>query len=141
MRDIVYKYDTLGQYITADSTVFGEDKQLKLVALPHDFSIAVGGEVLRHSSFDGGAVVVSQNGEAVFYDNAGSEIARADKTDSTFRQVKLLWKKDALTVEFGCVETVDNYPNCDGEYDRWSERWNAGRTVALRLSDNALIIS
>lgn len=27
-----------------------------------------------------------------------------------------------ITISFAIVEWIDNYPNCDGEHDRWDSR-------------------
>lgn len=138
MREILYKYNTLGLYQTEDDTAFGGEEQLKIVVEPHDFSLAIGDEVLRNTAYDGGAVVVSRDGGVVFYDAAGAVIAEAEKGDTCYEQVHLGWKPDCLTVEFGQVQTVDYYPNCDGEHDRWGEEWVAHHTVALDLKDGSV---
>lgn len=139
MREITYKYSTSGIYLTEDSTLFGEDTALKLIVEPHSFSLTLSGEALRKTSFEGCTVEVENNGGAVFYVN-GRAIAAAEKDDSTFNEVRLKWKQGRVAIEFGQIETVDNYPNCDGEHDRWSEKWVAYRTVALSLDDNSLVI-
>ncbi len=137
MREILYKFANRGAYVTEQDTAFGEDLQLKLTVEPHDFSLAVGGEVLRSSSFAGCSVIVSNAGEAVFYDAAEREIARAEAGADSYKKVILHWQQDALSLEFGHVETVDNYPNCDGESDRWSTEWIVQRTVILHIADNS----
>lgn len=137
MREILYKFDARGVYLTADGCAFGDDTQLKLVAEPHDFSLAVGGEVLRQTAFGGCSVVVSREGEAVFYDADGSEIARADKGDGCYKEARLNWESGRVSVEFGQVKYIDNYPNCDGEHDRWDEVWKVLRRVTLNLDDGS----
>lgn len=131
MREIVYEFNTLGAYETKDSTVFGEDNELKIIVKPHNFSLKVGDEVLRESSESGYSIIVSSLGEAVLYDEDGKEIAKAAPGDTQYCEVRLFWNSGVFSLQFGRVETVDNYPNCDGEYDRWSEQWVKGREVSF----------
>ncbi len=136
MREILYTFANRGAYVTGQDTAFGEDTHLKLTVEPHDFSLSLGGETLRQSSFRGGSVIVSDTGEAVFYDAEGRKIARAEGGADSYKKVILIWKQDTLSLEFGCVVTVDNYPNCDGESDRWSEEWVAQRRITLFSGKN-----
>ncbi len=138
MREIIYQFDNRGTYLTADSTSFAGETHLKLIAKPHDFSLAVGGEVLRSTSFEGCTVIVSCDGEAVFCDREGSELGRADKCERQFEQVRLEWKQGLVSVLFGRMETVDYYPNCDGEHDRWGTEWVTQRAVTLN-TENRLV--
>lgn len=140
MRQIRYKFNNSGRYITGDDTVFGSDDALTLTVEPHDFSIAIGSEVLRESSCGGYEIEVFRDGETAFYDAAHALLARTDKGTGSYRQVKLVWKQDILTLQFGRVATVDYYPNCDGEHDRWGKEWETQRAVTLNLQDNSLTV-
>ena len=140
MREILYKYDNRGVYQTEQDTAFHDDAQMKLVAEPHDFSLALNGEVLRSTNFAGGAVTVSREGAAAFYDSEDRLLAQTEKTDRCFKKVQLVWEKDALSVRFGYVDVVDYYPNCDGESDRWGEKWVTERTVTYDLKDGILTV-
>ena len=56
------------------------------------------------------------------------------KTDSN--NIKLLdWKQSEISVQFGSEQTIDNYPHCDGEHDRWSTKWVAEHEVKLQISE------
>ena len=140
MREIVYQFNSRGTYETADSTLFGGEDQLRLVATPHAFSLAIGNEVLRDTSFGGCAVTVSRDGEVIFCDTDGNELGRAEKGDCTYQHARLAWKQDRLSVLFGCYETVDHYPDCDGEHDRWSTRWVTEREGTLKLCDGTVSV-
>lgn len=138
MREIIYKYDNRGLYQTDDNTSFAGDSHIKIIVEPHDFSIAIGGEVLRSTSYDGGMVIVSCEGEVVFCDNEDNIIGRADKSEDCYAEVRLEWKQDFLSIQFGRIDTVDYYPNCDGEYDRWGKEWVTQRSVTLNLKNNSV---
>ena len=138
MREIVYKYSTLGAYHTDANTAFGDDTQMEVVVEPHDFSIKLSGEVLRSSSCPGCTARVSRDGEVIFYDGADNVIGRVEKGEDVYPEFRLEWKQDFVTILFGRMVEVDNYPNCDGEYDRWSTAWQTRRTVTLNLKDNTV---
>ena len=130
MKEIRYTYNTLGAYTTAQDTAFGGEESLMLVVEPHDFSLTVGGDTLRRTACDGYRVAVTRRGDVEFAAADGTPISAVDG-DGDYAAVQLKWTADTLTVEFGHTETVDHYPNCDGEHDRWSTRWVAERTVTL----------
>lgn len=62
-------------------------------------------------------------GNAVFFDTDGNEI-QSGKAESNkrFGFIFCIVNKSGITVRFPITETIDHYPNCDGEYDRYSER-------------------
>ena len=138
MREIFYKYDNRGVYVTQDDTSFGADEQLKIIAMPHNFSLEVGGEVLRDTSFSGCEIVVSSNGAVEFFDNEHLCLAKVEKCDNTFKKVLLKWSVEEVAIEFGRIVEVDYYPNCDGESDRYGEKWDVQRVVKLNLKDNSV---
>lgn len=64
------------------------------------------------------------SGNAVFTDANGNEISK-DKAQGKNRYFRMLYvsvKNGRIMVRFPVTETVDHYPNCDGEYDRYSVR-------------------
>ena len=63
------------------------------------------------------------DGNALFYDLEGRELHR-DKAEGEkrFGSVYFCVKKNAICLRFPITEWIDHYPNCDGEYDRWTER-------------------
>lgn len=138
MKEVLYKYSSRGMYVTENSTLFSGGTHMKITAEPHEFSLKVGGDVLRSTSFGGCVAVASCDGGAVFYDMENNEIARVDKGDRCYKEVRLDWKQDFLTLQFGYVAVVDYYPNCDGESDRWGHEWEIQRTVRLNLKDNSV---
>lgn len=141
MKEIRYAYQTLGGYQTQDSTKFENNEPLKLILEPHDFSLTLSGEVLRSSSFAGCSMIVSPAGGVVFYDHSYTEIARADNGDKSYQEARVEWNPEMLSVQFGSVEEIDNYPNCDGESDRYDYKWIRYRTVSLDPATNTVTIS
>lgn len=141
MREIRYTYQTRGGYQTRDNTKFENSEPMKMILEPHDFSIAISGEVLRSSSFAGCSMVVSPAGGVVFYDQNNAEITRVDGIDQSYREARVEWNPKLLSVRFGAVEEIDNYPNCDGESDRYDYRWVSYRTVSLDLATNTATIA
>lgn len=138
MREIIYEYHNRGVYETSDNTVFGEDKELKIILKPHQFSIEISNEVLRKSSCDGYEIIVSNNGEAVFYNSEGNVIAKIEESNENYKEVRVFFKNNTFSIQFGFVDIVDHYPNCDGEYDRYSERWTPERKIDLNPNDNSI---
>ena len=140
MKEIIYTFQNLGGYVPAEAVRFQEESCLRLIIEPHDFEMKISGEVIRSSNCKGYKIEVSRQGAVRFFDYADHLLAATEETEKTFPQVRFLWKQDWLQLQFGCVETVDNYPNCDGEYDRWSEEWVTQRLVVLNLKDNMVEI-
>ena len=140
MKEILYKYNNSGMYTNECDTSFGSETQMKIIAEPHEFSISISGDVLRSSSFDGCIAVVSCDGEAAFYDNDNNLICKSDKGNCCYKEARFQWKQGSVSILFGHVETVDYYPNCDGEHDRWGEEWITDRKVTLDLQENSLVI-
>ena len=63
-------------------------------------------------------------GNAVFFDKDGKELFKDCAVSDKVRFFSWIYCKksaDGLRVSFAVTKTVDNYPNCDGEHDRWDE--------------------
>lgn len=135
-REILYKFNTLGTYETTDDTNFKDESHLKLIIEPHDFSVAIGGEILRKFSCLRYSVLVSNKGQAVFYDSEDNILYTTQESDRDFVKVILKWSQDLITIQFGYICTVDNYPNCDGESDRWTTKWVVDREIKFNLLTN-----
>ena len=140
MREIIYKYNPRGLYQTEDNTSFSNDSHLKIIVQAHNFSLAIGGETLSSSSFGGCVAIVSNKGDVVFFDNESNIIAKVSEDDRSYREVRVDWEQNFISILFGFVDVVDNYPNCDGEYDRWDKVWVTERSVTLNTEDNSVKI-
>ena len=138
MRQIIYTFNTLGAYETRDNTAFGSDETVQVIVEPHAFSLELSGKVLRSSSCPGCTAEVSRNGGIAFYDGEGTAIGSAPGGAEAYPKFRLEWKQDIITIQFGQMVEVDNYPNCDGESDRWSMEWWNRRAVTLDLRSNTV---
>ncbi len=68
------------------------------------------------------ALKADKNGNAVFLNADGEEIKREKaESDRYFSSIYCKSYKSVVSVRFPVFETVDHYPDCDGEYDRYSE--------------------
>ena len=75
-------------------------------------------------SKEGVILQADNNGNSVFFDSEGNELfkARAEYEEkSRFSWICFHSGKNVITVNFTVTKLVDNYPHCDGEYDRWDE--------------------
>ncbi len=68
-------------------------------------------------------LTADSHGNATFAHPDGTEIKK-DKAEANrlLNSIYCSVKEDVITVRFPVTETIDHYPNCDGEYDRYSER-------------------
>lgn len=123
MKEVVYTFDSRGCYLPDKKAAFENESHIRLVIKPHDFELKISDEILRSSSCKGYVIEVSRTGDTHFYDYENNLLVTASGTEKEFAEVRFSWQQDLLTLDFGHMETVDNYPNCDGEYDRWSEKW------------------
>lgn len=69
------------------------------------------------------SLAADKNGNAVLLSTDGVTLSTAKaESDRRFSEVYCLVKERTITLRFPIKETIDHYPNCDGEYDRYSER-------------------
>ena len=71
---------------------------------------------------EGIVLTADADGNAVFSNLEGTELFR-DKADGQGRYFSGFYckvKDGVISVRFPIQEVVDHYPNCDGEYDRYS---------------------
>jgi hypothetical protein len=74
-------------------------------------------------------------GNAIFTDVNGIELYR-DKANGQgryFYEVYCSVKDGAVSVRFPIQEVIDHYPNCDGEYDRYSYITRANVVIDYKL--------
>lgn len=63
-------------------------------------------------------------GNTSFTDSEGNEVykGKAVSENRYFSKFYVSVKDGKICVRFPVTETIDHYPNCDGEYDRYTER-------------------
>lgn len=93
------------------------------------FGIASGFVSTTEISFVNEGIVarVTAAGEISFLDGSGNVLAAiCVPVDSDgrgcYRSVSCKVHGDVILVRFPIYTWIDNYPHCDGEYDRWEER-------------------
>lgn len=125
MQEWIYRYQRNGYYLSnlSDTGYFGAESRAVLRVEPCDYSLEVSGQILNRVQCSGYRIEITDQGAAAFYDLQGQLLVQMESTHKQFKGFRLQWQPDALTICFGQMETVDNYPNCDGESDRWEEKW------------------
>ena len=140
MKEFAFRYYRNGYLMEnfKNSGPFGGEDAVKLIVTPQEYELKVSGEVLRKMSCNGYGIVVTKRGAAQFFDAQERLLAEVGETPKEFREFQLEWQPDKLTVRFGHIEEVDNYPNCDGESDRWSTSWEKDYEIVFNLIDNTV---
>lgn len=133
MKTYTYTFQRYGYFLSSgsDKVSFGEDAQVVLELEPVDYELKLSGEVLNKAFCPGYKISVSKQGAVELRDWQEKTLQVLPATEKTFRECKLVWKQENVQVIFGHTEEVDNYPNCDGESDRWSRVWVGEHTVVL----------
>lgn len=133
MKEFVYSFNGSNYYLDTmkKSAAFGAEEKARLIIEPHDYELNLSGEVLRKSSCGGYKAEITDRGEVYLLDMENNPVAHYDETQKRYREFRVELKQEMLCISFGHTETVDNYPDCDGEYDRWSTRWTTDYEVKI----------
>ena len=87
--------------------------------------------------------VVEAKGEVQFY-NTNDELLSSGKLPANtggrevYEEVCCQVNGDAITLKFPIYEWIDNYPNCDGEHDRWDTKTIGYNTLTFDLITNTV---
>lgn len=88
--------------------------------------------------------VVQAKGSVEFFDGEGGLVAAGSV--SAMEDGREVYEDICCQVEDGCIvlqfptyKWIDNYPNCDGEYDRWDKIVTGWRTLKLELCSGAVL--
>lgn len=117
----------------------GDETMVRVIVKPHQYELKLSGEVLNSSACNGYRIDVSSKGGASFYDFEGNFIAKTDDTDCEYKEIGLALKGSVFSLLFGHNETVDNYPHCDGEHDRWDTVWITDHKIELDMATNTFV--
>lgn len=87
--------------------------------------------------------VVEAEGNAEFYDMSDNLIASAkapevDNGKGKYVEIGLDAGSGFVQLKFPIYEWIDNYPNCDGEHDRWDTRIVGFNPMTLDLSTGSV---
>ena len=93
---------------------------------------------------EGVIAVIQANGSVEFFDRNDSRIAAGnapaiDDGRGVYEDVFCAVNNGAICLEFPVYKWIDNYPNCDGEHDRWDTVIIGRHTLTLELSTGKLI--
>jgi len=69
--------------------------------------------VVLHADCHGNSFFCDIDGNVIHEDKA--------EANSLFSSVRVCVGEDKIIAKFPVTKWIDHYPNCDGEYDRWSE--------------------
>lgn len=131
MKTYTYTFQRFGYFLSSgsDTGSFDQEDSVLLILEPVEYQLELSGDVLQKASCPGYQICISKKGGAQISDRQGATLAVFPETETCFRQFRLQWKEDTVQLLFGHTEQVDNYPNCDGESDRWTSRWITEHTV------------
>lgn len=139
MKEIIYTFNNRGCYLPDKSEAFEAENKIRLVIKPHEFELKVSDEVLRSTSCEGYVIEASRKGEVTFYDYSNNLLAKTEATQKEYSEFRLSWKQNSFCLSFGSLQTVDYYPNCDGESDRWGTEWVTECEVVFDTVNNRFV--
>ncbi len=89
---------------------------------------------------------ITSKGFIEFFDIYGKFLDSVEVPDEiggreVYEQVKCEIENNNIIIKFPIVEWIDNYPYCDGEYDRWDTRTIDHYTVTFNLKTKKAIIT
>lgn len=101
-------------------------------------ALACGHISLNEIEFTNEGIIVSvesRTGEVVFYDLQKNELSRTKiqlpAGDERFSEIKCDVEGEKLLLGFPEYSYKDNYPNCDGEHDRWTKTICGFKTLSF----------
>lgn len=88
--------------------------------------------------------VIQAKGSVEFFDAEDKLIAAASAPPvvngkEAYTDIGCYAANDVLELHFPVYEWIDNYPNCDGEHDRWDTRILGFHTMKLDLNSGSII--
>ncbi len=78
--------------------------------------------------------VIEAKGQVSFYNTSDDLLAQVEvpavkNGKGVYEEVLCQVKDNLIEIQFPIYEWIDNYPHCDGEYDRWDTRIVGYHTV------------
>ena len=87
--------------------------------------------------------VIEAKGHIAFFDPQEHLLAAFDLPEEeygkrVYEEVQCGVENGAIVLKFPIVEWIENYPNCDGEHDRWDTKLLGWQTASLDLTNHAV---
>ena len=70
---------------------------------------------------------------------ASGEVPAVDSGKGVYEEICCEVIENSIVLKFPIYEWIDNYPNCDGEYDRWDTRIIGYNTLTFDRLTNSVI--
>ena len=88
--------------------------------------------------------VIQAKGSVEFFnmDNeliAAGKVPQDDSGKGVHEEICCQVENNMLKLQFPIYEWIDNYPNCDGEHDRWDTRIVGYHTLTLDLLNGSIL--
>ena len=89
---------------------------------------------------------VQAKGQVSFYDGTGNLLASGNAPEAgggreVYEEISCHVEENKIQLLFPIYVWIDNYPNCDGEYDRWDTKRVGNHTLTLNLQDHTLTVA
>ncbi len=87
--------------------------------------------------------IINAKGSAEFYGAddsllAKGEVSKNDGGREVYEEVFCRVNGNEITLKFPIYEWIDNYPNCDGEHDRWDTRKIGEHTLEFDFAEKKI---
>jgi len=88
--------------------------------------------------------VVQATGQVEFLNSedlvlASGQVSPVDEGKGVYEEICCKVEDNLITLEFPIYEWIDNYPNCDGEHDRWDTRKVGSHTLKFDFLTNSIL--
>lgn len=88
--------------------------------------------------------VIQAKGRVEFYNMEGEllsigELPPVESGKGVYQEICCQVVNSTIVLQFPIYEWIDHYPDCDGEYDRWSTRTIGYETITFDTATNAIV--
>lgn len=88
--------------------------------------------------------VIQAKGSVEFYSMddkliAAGSVPAVENGKGVYEDIRCQAESGLIRLRFPIYEWIDNYPNCDGEHDRWDTRIVGYHTLTLELSTGSIL--
>lgn len=131
MKEYLYQFDRYDYFLDSmkKGDGFGGEEKVCLILAPYDYELKLSGEILNKASGKGYRAEITKGGAVSLFEEEGTLLCQIGEGEGRYAEFRVEKKEKKILILFGHTETVDHYPNCDGESDRYSIKWIAERGV------------